>query len=273
MRLRWTGLVFLAFELLAQAQTRYVTDRTIVELRRGPSTEYLILRNLEAGERVEILEQNEAEGYSRVRVADQGTEGWILTRFLTAEPIARERLAVAERNLTAARERVAALEAENSELTSALGTTTADPESLRKSLPYKLYQGLVRPVEDVIAARAPELLAFQHVYVARKPFRPRKLRLTVGMLTMNEKESIEAMIGEIRRVAPDAQPSPSRLQPLKPEYGTRRGEARPSTKTRLTRRAHAARSRTRSSRRGRRSTRRCGGSPPGSPPPCPAPGP
>ena len=49
MRVRWAGFVFLAFELLAQAQTRYVTDRTIVELRRGPSTEYLILRNLEAG--------------------------------------------------------------------------------------------------------------------------------------------------------------------------------------------------------------------------------
>lgn len=89
--------------------------------------------------------------------------------------------------------------------TSALGTTTADPESMRKSLPYKLYQGLVRPVEDVIASCAPELLSFQHVYVARKPYRPRKMRLTVGMLTMNEKESIEAMIGEIRRVAPDAQ--------------------------------------------------------------------
>ncbi|MBK9263704.1 MAG: methyltransferase domain-containing protein [Polyangiaceae bacterium] len=89
--------------------------------------------------------------------------------------------------------------------TSSLGTTTEDPESLRKSLPYKLYQGLVRPVEDVVAARAPELLAFQHVYVARKPVRARKLRLTVGMLTMNEKESVAAMIGEIRRVAPDAQ--------------------------------------------------------------------
>jgi SH3 domain protein len=117
MRLRWTGLVLLAFEMLAQAQTRYVTDRTIVELRRGPSTEFLILRNLEAGEQVDVLEQNAEQGYSRVRVADQGTEGWILTRFLTAEPIARERLAVAERNLTSARERVATLEAQNEQLT------------------------------------------------------------------------------------------------------------------------------------------------------------
>jgi SH3 domain protein len=126
MRLRWAGWVFLAFELLAQAETRYVTDRTIVELRRGPSTEYLILRNLEAGDRVEVLEENAAEGYSRVRVVDQGTEGWILTRFLMAEPIARERLAVAERSLSTARERVAALEAQNQELARDLSTVRAE---------------------------------------------------------------------------------------------------------------------------------------------------
>lgn len=79
-----------------------------------------------------------------------------------------------------------------------------DPTALGRSLPYKLYQLLVRPAEDVIARRAPELLAFQHVLVARRPPRPRRMRLTVGMLTMNEEESVAAMIGEIRRVAPDA---------------------------------------------------------------------
>ncbi len=141
MRVRWLGLVLLAFEMLAHAQTRYVSDRTIVELRRGPSLEFLILRNLEAGERVEVLEQNEAAGYSRVRVADQGTEGWILTRFLTAEPIARERLAVAERNLAAARERVTALEAQTSDLSrdlaatrSQLATSQEDHGSVSKEL-------------------------------------------------------------------------------------------------------------------------------------------
>ena len=126
MRVRWLGFLILGLELLAQAQTRYVTDRTIVEIRRGPSTEYLILRNLEAGERVEVLEQNEEAGYSRVRVADQGTEGWILTRFLSAEPIARERLAVAERGLAAARERVTALEGQTAELTRDLTATRAE---------------------------------------------------------------------------------------------------------------------------------------------------
>jgi SH3 domain protein len=149
MRLRWTALLLLACEVLAQAQTRYVTDRTIVELRRGPSTEYLILRNLEAGEQVEILEQNEEQGYSRVRVADDGTEGWILTRFLTAEPIARERLAAAERNLAAARERVAALEAENRELTGDLTATRAQLEQSQTS-----HGSVSRELSDIRTAAA-----------------------------------------------------------------------------------------------------------------------
>jgi 2-polyprenyl-3-methyl-5-hydroxy-6-metoxy-1,4-benzoquinol methylase len=79
-----------------------------------------------------------------------------------------------------------------------------DPAALEGSLPYKAYQTLVRPVEDVVASRAPGLLAFQNVLIARKPPRPRRLRLTVGMLTMDEEESVAAMIGEIRRYAPDA---------------------------------------------------------------------
>src|SRR5688572_12350317 len=123
MRVRWLGFLVLGIELLAQAQTRYVTDRTIVEIRRGPSTEYLILRNLEAGERVEVLEQNEDAGYSRVRVEDQGTEGWILTRFLQSEPIARERLVIAERSLAAARDRITTLEAQTAQLTNDLAAT------------------------------------------------------------------------------------------------------------------------------------------------------
>jgi hypothetical protein len=62
----------------------------------------------------------------------------------------------------------------------------------------------VRPLEDLVANRAPGLLAFQHVVVARKPVVPRKLSLTIGMLTMDEERAIRPMIEEIRRVAPDA---------------------------------------------------------------------
>ena len=133
MRVCWLGLVVVLIQTAAYAQTRYVSDRTIVELRRGPSTEYLILRNLEAGEQLQVLEQDEAAGYSRVRVMDQGTEGWILTRFLMAEPIARDRLAAAERNLAAARERVTALETQAAELTAELATTRSGLAQSRES--------------------------------------------------------------------------------------------------------------------------------------------
>ncbi len=80
-----------------------------------------------------------------------------------------------------------------------------DPTLLRTTLSYKAYQAILRPLEDLVAERAPGLLAFQNVIVARKPPVARKLSLTVGMLTMDEEESVAAMIGEIRRVAPDAQ--------------------------------------------------------------------
>jgi glycosyltransferase involved in cell wall biosynthesis len=70
---------------------------------------------------------------------------------------------------------------------------------------YHAYRTLVRPWEDRLAEVAPELLSYQHVVVARRPIEPRPLSLTVGMLTMDEEESIERMMNEIRRVAPDAQ--------------------------------------------------------------------
>ena len=70
---------------------------------------------------------------------------------------------------------------------------------------WQLYLGLVRPLEVALTRLAPRLLAYQHVVVARKPPRPGPLKLTVGMLTMDEEESVARMIEEIRRYAPDAE--------------------------------------------------------------------
>ncbi|MFO0555183.1 MAG: methyltransferase domain-containing protein [Polyangiaceae bacterium] len=80
-----------------------------------------------------------------------------------------------------------------------------DPDALASSAGYKLYQAAIRPLEDVVGARAPGLLAFQHVLVARKPPRPRRLRVAVGMLTLNEEGAIAPMIDEIRHELPDAE--------------------------------------------------------------------
>jgi SH3 domain protein len=133
MQFRWVGLVFVLLVASAQAQTRYVSDRTNLELRRGASTEHAILRWLEPGNEVQVLEQDQQSGWSRVRVVDQGTEGWILTRFLMDEPGARDRLAAAERSLAAARDRVATLEAQSREVGANLGSARTELEQTRTS--------------------------------------------------------------------------------------------------------------------------------------------
>jgi SH3 domain protein len=120
---RWLIMTALFCAATVSAQTRYVTDNLSVELRRGPSLEYLILRSLRSGEAVQVLEQDAEAGYSRVRAAGDGTEGWVLTRFLENEPAARDKLAAAERNLAAARNRVTDLEGQVGELTAKLGGT------------------------------------------------------------------------------------------------------------------------------------------------------
>jgi SH3 domain protein len=132
MRLRLVAVICMLGAFAAHGQTRYVSDKLSVELRRGPSNEYLILRNVEAGSAVEVLEQND-DGYSRVRLADQGVEGWMLTRFLSTETSARDRLAVAERSLSNSRGRVTELEQQVAALTSDLGNTKTELDRTRSN--------------------------------------------------------------------------------------------------------------------------------------------
>ncbi|HEY4103348.1 MAG TPA: methyltransferase domain-containing protein [Polyangiaceae bacterium] len=70
---------------------------------------------------------------------------------------------------------------------------------------YQAYLSAVRPFEVALARLLPRWLAFQHVLVLRKKPRPKKLSLTVGMLTMDEEPSVARMIDEVRKYAPDAQ--------------------------------------------------------------------
>ena len=83
-----------------------------------------------------------------------------------------------------------------------------DPTKLMKSPLYQAYQKYFRPLEGLVAKAAPGLLAFQHVIIARKPPKPGKLALTVGIVTRDhegtDERTIEQLIGDVRRYAPDA---------------------------------------------------------------------
>lgn len=97
------------FMLLAFAQahaaTMYISDQLTVPLRRGPSNGHRILHaGLPSGMALEILGEDKTAGFTQVRTPN-GTEGWVPTQYLTAEPVAKDRLAAATR-------RVQTLEAE-----------------------------------------------------------------------------------------------------------------------------------------------------------------
>ncbi|APG28423.1 hypothetical protein A7E78_11525 [Syntrophotalea acetylenivorans] len=66
----------------AEAETRYVSDQIAVTLRRGPGTEYKILKSLPTGAALEFLE--EEEKYLKVRTKD-GAEGYVLKQYISAQ--------------------------------------------------------------------------------------------------------------------------------------------------------------------------------------------
>lgn len=106
------GLV-IPFIIPAQAQsTRYISDTLEVPLRAGTSTKFKILRMLKSGTDVTVLDEDSENGYSKVRTSN-GTQGWVLSRYLIDTPSARESLARAQ-------EALAPLQQENENLTQQL---------------------------------------------------------------------------------------------------------------------------------------------------------
>ena len=87
-----TFFVFLwGVSLAARAEKSYASDQVEVLMRTGPSQQHAIVRMLKSGAALEVLERDQNKGYSRVRTAG-GTEGWVLSRYLMADPAARELL-------------------------------------------------------------------------------------------------------------------------------------------------------------------------------------
>lgn len=88
----------------AAAQTVWVSDEFEVLLRTGPTTEHAIRLTMRSGTQLEVLEQDDGSGYSRVRTQG-GTEGWVLTRYLMSEAPARQQLERLTSQLSNATER------------------------------------------------------------------------------------------------------------------------------------------------------------------------
>ena len=126
---KFAGLLFVTIFASAavHAQTMYVTDELVITVRTGPSTQNSITANLSSGDEVELLEQDQESGYSRVRLAGSEREGWVLTRYLMDNPTADQALSQTQRELNAARARIETLEEQ-------LQATTVNLEQTRAEL-------------------------------------------------------------------------------------------------------------------------------------------
>lgn len=84
-----TLLIGMGFRASVWAETRYVIDEQI-NLRRGAGTTFQVVRVLKAGDKLELLENNNS-GWDKVRCQD-GSEGWIARSATSAKiPIEIER--------------------------------------------------------------------------------------------------------------------------------------------------------------------------------------
>ena len=92
-------------------KTVYVTDTHIIALRSEESNKGALVRSLETGTPLTVLDINKKTGYSRVRTED-GAEGYILTRNTMKDPPSRTQLESATRESTALKSENTALKLE-----------------------------------------------------------------------------------------------------------------------------------------------------------------
>jgi len=78
--LKWLLAIIMTLPLVAFAETAYITEKLEIPVRSGESRDYRIIRYLQAGAQVEILETYES-GYTKIR-DERGREGFALGRYL-----------------------------------------------------------------------------------------------------------------------------------------------------------------------------------------------
>lgn len=129
--------------VLSQAQTtRYVSDELEITMRSGQGIKFGIKKMLPSGARLQVLE-TDPTGYSKVKTVD-GVEGWVLTRYLSNSPSAREQLETSQ-------QRIASLELEISkfkEEIASISNQNTDVDSQNLSLREKS-QRLSKELDDL----------------------------------------------------------------------------------------------------------------------------
>ena len=94
-----TGLLLIALSFHSIAATMYISDQLTVPLRRGPTNGHKIINAaLPSGMALEVLGEDKAAGFTQVRTPN-GTDGWVPTQYLQANPVAKDLLVAANKRI------------------------------------------------------------------------------------------------------------------------------------------------------------------------------
>lgn len=122
------------------AQTRYVSDELVVNLRSGEGDQYRIIKLLKSGTQMQIVEQGTSRDWAKVELTN-GTSGWVRTQYLQNGPIAKALLAEAQKKLAqlstqteSLGSETSSLQSENSQLNDQLKTALTEASELSKEL-------------------------------------------------------------------------------------------------------------------------------------------
>ncbi len=127
------GLALLIISSISSAESMYVDDTLLVPLRSGEGTSFRIVhKGLRSGTKLEVLEKLPS-GYAHVRTPG-GIEGYLPARYLTAEPIAKVKLAQANQQLSQLKSENTKLKQEFETLSDNYKTLNSNYESTSKEL-------------------------------------------------------------------------------------------------------------------------------------------
>lgn len=111
------------------AQTMYVTDKFEIYMRTGESPKHRIVKTLRSGDEVTLVSKNKQTGYSQIKISS-GKSGYVLTRQLLPEQVARKRIPELEAKIAQLETAPGELNQRLAELTTAHSELTAEHQAL-----------------------------------------------------------------------------------------------------------------------------------------------
>lgn len=123
------GLTFTSLAAHA-VEKRYVTDKLYIQLRSGPSNEYRILKVVQSGEHLIYI--GEEGDFTQVKTS-KGIEGYVRTQYLVNEPVSKEKLILANRELDNIKAELTTARQQVKELSQELETTKSERADASRS--------------------------------------------------------------------------------------------------------------------------------------------